>query len=323
MTDGKKHFWETPYIDWISEIPENWIALVLYIRPARVKAKVAAVVESLCLLEEWNTKALIGGPFSEQAGVFWLALPKRFMNLALARIPRLGYVQAADLLIPIESKKQIDYERKVRWRKVDYGLVRIYEEDSQTLRENAPDRRIFLLRSNDGEVRPVRGYRGSGAPLERRGLPVYDARMLVNLVTRKTSRLLLDPFAGIGGIILEAEANGNIPVSVDNDPALRYGLAQLSAFHCVADARSLPFSSGIFDAIATEPPYHENAAMVVVQALQEMNRVLLVGGRLAILCTSMQADALLLEAKLLGLVLYLNSPINRKGLDLYALAWQK
>jgi len=63
--------------------------------------------------------------------------------------------------------------------------------------------------------------------------------------------------------------------------------------------------------------------MAVVQALQEMNRVLKDGGRLAILCSIIQAEALLLEAKMLGLILYLNSPVNRKGLDLYAIAWRK
>jgi len=57
--------------------------------------------------------------------------------------------------------------------------------------------------------------------------------------------------------------------------------------------------------------------------LREMYRVLKVGGRTAILCAAGQADGLRREADSLELKWYLDSPINRKGLDVVVLAGQK
>jgi hypothetical protein len=132
------------------------------------------------------------------------------IEIAIARFPLLGYTYAVDLLDPTDSKYRIYYDTNmayqgaVRWRKEQYNLIRLYEENLEILRESAPDRRTFLFESKDGIVRPVRGYRGSSDPLSRRGLPVYDARMLVNVVSQSNNKLFLDPFAGVGGIILEA-----------------------------------------------------------------------------------------------------------------------
>jgi SAM-dependent methyltransferase len=199
----------------------------------------------------------------------------------------------------------------------------VYEEDAEAMRERAPDRRVFLFETSEGEVRAIRGYRGDSGLLSRRGLPVCDACLLANLVWSTPGAMILDPFAGIGGIVVEALANGYLVVSTDLDPVLRHGLAYLGALHCVADASALPFASATFDAIATEPPYHEQAQETVLGSLREMHRVLKAGGRLALLCALSQADALRREAAASGFESYLDTPINRKGLDVVAFAWQK
>ncbi len=62
---------------------------------------------------------------------------------------------------------------------------------------------------------------------------------------------------------------------------------------------------------------------MVIEALSEMYRVLKTGGRLAILCAAGQADGLRREADSLELKWYLDSPINRKGLDVVVLAGNK
>ena len=326
----RRHFWQSPYINWLTEIPDDCIVLVMYLRSARSKAKVVAIVEALCLLNDLNAQALIGGPLAEKAGVFWIALPKIYIESALVRLPHLGFVKAVDLLQLVESRKQVDVEdthsldkKVIHWKKRKYYLVRVYEENPKILRQLAPDKRTFLLRTEDGKVRPIRGYRGSSAPLGRRGLPVCDARMLVNLVSRRAGELFLDPFAGIGGIILEAVSRGHTAISSDIDPVLRYGLSQFSALHCIADARALPFSSATFDAIAAEPPFHDNSGVIMVQALIEIYRVLKDRGRLALMCAEWQSKTLLRQAKELDLTPYLDSPINRKGLDVVVLAWRK
>ena len=303
--------------------------LIFYLRPARSKARTVATVEALSLLRDLQASAPPGGPLSEQGGLFWITVAADALESVIRRLPRLGYTGAVDLLEAEEGNLQSaghtqkSLRRLVRWQRKLYRLARVYEEDAQVTRESAPDRRTFLLKSDEGEVRPVRGYRGDGQPLSRRGLPVYDARMLVNLVVSGEGALFLDPFAGIGGIVIEALAGGCIVMSSDCDPALQEGLSSLGAEHYVADARCLPFASGIFDAIATEPPYHEQAKAAVIEALGEMYRVLKAGGRLAILCAASQADDLRQQAASLGLDTYLDAPINRKGLDVVVLAWAK
>ncbi len=307
----------------------NEALLICYLRPARCKARVVATEEALSLLHDLQAGAPVGGPLSEQGGLFWITLPRDLLEAALARFPRLGYTYAVDLLGPGSElpssfdRAQDSHARLVRWRHKPYRLARVYEEDTQAVRENAPDRRSFLFETRSGTVLSIRGYRGDRQPSSRRGLPVCDARMLVNLVTAGPGTLLLDPFAGVGGIVIEALASGYRVMSSDCDPALQAGLAHLGARHCVADARCLPWTAETFDAIATEPPYHEGAQRMVVEALREMHRVLKTGGRLAILCTPGQADALRREADLVGLRLYLDSPINRKGLDVVVLAGRK
>lgn len=202
-------------------------------------------------------------------------------------------------------------------------MTNIYRENVETVRDQAPDRRVFLLESAAGAVRPVTGYRGDGQTLSRRGLPTYDARLLVNLTGVREGGLLLDPFAGIGGIVLEAQASRCRVLSMDIDPALRFGLEAFGARHVVGDARALPYPDGSVSAVATEPPYDETALNTVAQALVEMARVLEPGGRLTMLCTKTQADALRAQALHLPLELWLDESVDRKGLPCVLLAWRK
>ena len=191
------------------------------------------------------------------------------------------------------------------------------------MREMAPDRRVFLHESSAGQVRRVRGYRGSEAPLTHRALPVADARLLVNLVHEARPGLLLDPFAGAGGIVLEALANRWKVVSADIDPSLRHGLADLGAHHLVADARALPLLDGGVQAAATEPPYDHATGRLVALALTELARVVRRDGRIAVLCAGWQAAQARAAAGELGLRSYLDVAIERKGTDVVALAWRR
>jgi SAM-dependent methyltransferase len=297
--------------------------LIFHIRTARSKAREAASLEALCLLRDLDAVAPSGGPLSEKGQVFWVDLPAHSLDRARDRLPRLGYTASVDLLEPAQagslSRKEI-----VRWRRRYYSLVRIYEEDPENARERAPDRRKFMLETSDGEVRLVKGYRGNGGLLSRRGLPVYDACLLVNLVfIANEGRTLLDPFAGVGGIVLEALESGYRVVSCDTDPGLLHGLSHIGAFHHVADARQLPFRAETVDAIATEPPYDTQTGDLVNDALVEMHRVLRPGGRMAMMCARWQAEKLRQTAHSLGLENMLDLPIDRKGVDCVALAWQK
>jgi len=295
--------------------------LVLHQRPSRRRARVAAVAEALALLHDLAPTAPAGGPGGDRAGRFWVELPERHLAAAVARLPRLGYSTAVDLVEaapPAAGRARVGGGRGPGWR-----LVRLHTEDPAGHREQAPDRREFLVEGGDGRVRAVRGYRGDGRALGRRGLPVCDARLLVNLVAPAGPGLLVDPFAGVGGVALAAAAAGWTAVTADRDPALRHGLGRLGAGHLVADARRLPLRPGSVDAVATEPPYDPTVGPLAAEVLAEVTRLLRPGGAMAWLCAAWQAPGLRGAAAGLGLRAALDTPVDRKGTPVVALAWRK
>jgi SAM-dependent methyltransferase len=312
---------------------ERQAVLIFHLWNARRKAKRVAQVEAVNLLRGLDPQVLPGGPLSERGGVFWIAIPERAISQAIPRLTRLGYTHAVDRVVeitenlPANPKRAASQGDLIRWNRRYHELVRLYAADKRAMRQRAPDRRVFMLKLADGDIHPVRGYRGDGQALSRRGLPPYDARMLVNLVTPDIERvraMFLDPFAGIGGIVLEALAGDYTCVlSADNDAFLMHGLAYIGVRHCVADARRLPFADATVDAIATEPPYDEVAEAIVKTALAEMVRVLEEGARLAVFCAAWQAEGLRDIAGALPITPYLDSPVDRKGTDCVVLAWQK
>jgi hypothetical protein len=291
--------------------------LVFHLRPARRRARAAAVAEALALLHDLEPSAPAGGPLSERGGVLWVELAEAHLDAARARLPRLGYTTAVDRLVPAAGPPDL------HWRHRPWRLLRLYEEDTAGHRERAPDRREFLFEAGGGPPRPVRGYRGGGGPLTRRGLPVCDSRLLVNLVAPAGLGRLLDPFAGVGGIALEAEAAGWTTVTADLDPGLRHGLARIGAAHLVADARALPLRAGSLDAVATEPPYDRAVGPLADQALAELHRLLRPGGAAAVLCAAWQAAGLRATAAGLGWRATLDCPVDRKGTEVVALAWRR
>ncbi len=300
--------------------------LIVYLPAARKKARDAAVAEVLTLLHDLGPAASPGGPLSEQGGIVWITLPDENIEKATERFPRLGYTKAVDLLVPEgldPDPRGAATGQLVRWKRRDYSLVRLYQENPAELRALDPDRRVFLFETGDGQVRPIQGYRGSRDPLTHRALPARDARLLVNLVADATPGKLLEPFAGAGGIVLPARAAGWGVISADVDPAVRHGLAEYGATHLVADARQLPLEAETIDAIATEPPYDECVGDLVEESLVEMYRVLRPDGRVAMLCAAWQASGLRARARELGMEPTLDIPINRKGLDVVLLTWRR
>lgn len=92
------------------------------------------------------------------------------------------------------------------------------------------------------------------------------ARTMVNLARTPRDGVFLDPFCGVGGILLEAGLLGTRTVGIDIDPKLvkgseknleEAGLKEYSLKH--GDARDLDFKEE-FDAIATDPPYGRQAS---------------------------------------------------------------
>jgi tRNA (guanine10-N2)-dimethyltransferase len=92
------------------------------------------------------------------------------------------------------------------------------------------------------------------------------ARALANLSRVPTAGLVLDPFAGTGGILLEAARIGLRPIGADVRAEMVSGSrrslrAQRLEAHLVrADVGSNPWRSGAVHGIATDPPYGRAAS---------------------------------------------------------------
>lgn len=127
------------------------------------------------------------------------------------------------------------------------------------------------------------------------GLHPRLARALVNLTAVAPGETLLDPFCGMGGILMEAGLSGIVPVGSDrNAEAVRGCRENLTAFHLeaelrVADVGDLPAQDLQVDAIATDPPYGRAASTagedldaLMGRAFRSFARLLRVGGRVAL-----------------------------------------
>jgi tRNA (guanine10-N2)-dimethyltransferase len=118
------------------------------------------------------------------------------------------------------------------------------------------------------------------------------ARVMVNLAQPKKGDLLLDPFCGAGGMLIEAGLLGCRVIGFDAKPhMLRGGAINLKHFKidfegvAIADARFAPVTK--VDCIATDPPYGRSAStlgtstrLIVEDFLDSVGGVLSRGGKI-------------------------------------------
>ena len=115
------------------------------------------------------------------------------------------------------------------------------------------------------------------------------ARTLVNLTCSQAGEVVLDPFCGTGGILIEAEMLGMHAVGSDFDPMMVDGSRQnvTQPDLMLADATHLPLGNHTIDAVVTDFPYGQSVcvkktdtmAHLYAEALDEIYRVLKVGHR--------------------------------------------
>jgi len=110
------------------------------------------------------------------------------------------------------------------------------------------------------------------------------ARTLVNIACAHTGDVLLDPFCGTGGILIEGGMLGMNAIGSDFDPVMILGSRRNvdTAALMLADAASLPFRDHSVDAIVTDFPYGQSVCIrksdsmdrLYADALDEIQRVL-------------------------------------------------
>ena len=118
------------------------------------------------------------------------------------------------------------------------------------------------------------------------------ARVMVNLSQPKKGDLLLDPFCGTGGMLVEAGLIGCRVVGFDAKPhMLRGGLKNLKHFKikpeglAIADARYPPVTK--VNCIATDPPYGKSAStlgtntrLIIEDFLDRVGYILVKGAKI-------------------------------------------
>lgn len=110
------------------------------------------------------------------------------------------------------------------------------------------------------------------------------ARALVNISCAQKGNLLLDPFCGTGGTLIEAKMLGINAIGSDCDPLMIDGCRQnvRGVDLLVADATRLPMVDASVDAVVTDFPYGQSVSIrkedtmehLYDDALAELRRVL-------------------------------------------------
>ena len=119
------------------------------------------------------------------------------------------------------------------------------------------------------------------------------ARALVNLTQVRAGEVLLDPFAGTCGILIEACLIGVNGVGIEVQPSLvRGALCNLQGLDCsllLGDAKRLPLKESSIDAAVLDTPYGRSAKimarskeLLLKESLKELFRVIRPGRRMAI-----------------------------------------
>lgn len=118
------------------------------------------------------------------------------------------------------------------------------------------------------------------------------ARTLVNIACVRQGDVVLDPFCGTGGILIEANLLGSRVIGSDFDPLMISGCRQniRESDLMLADAAHLPFCDHAVDAVVTDFPYGQSVCirrsdsmdMLYKDALEEIRRVLKTGNRAVI-----------------------------------------
>lgn len=195
----------------------------------------------------------------------------------------------------------------VRRREQKVYQTEVYVQDAESLLAYAPDKREFQIEQG-GEKRQAFGHRA------HRAMSVLDVKFLYNVAKPFPGDLILDPFAGYGGIVFEGRRRGLSVMASDIDCSLSPGLSALTpGTYFVADARALPLARNSIDSIVTEPPFRTAHRRAVMNSIPELCRVLKPNGRMILLISADMQEEIYTSFEELGAEIDILGVIPRGG----------
>jgi len=171
-------------------------------------------------------------------------------------------------------------ELRVTMLEREIGEILLEKLPGVKVKLEKPDKTFFGILSGDKFVFGLRLVEIAAKPfMERRPrkrlffhpttMPPKLARCMTNLARVKKEQILLDPFCGVGGFLIEAGLVGCRVVGLDVKKRMVEGSIQNLRYFRVApmgvvmgDARKLPFRRA--DCILTDPPYGRGATTLGV-----------------------------------------------------------
>jgi tRNA (guanine10-N2)-dimethyltransferase len=238
-----------------------------------------------------------------------LAMTHRIIEvLAVCRADQDALAQAANKL-PLPNKKYLIRARRIKNSApaadvVEHEVGRIlfergYRADltnpEMVLRAVITSGKIILgLEAARTDRSSFEGRRPHLKPFFHPGvLMPRMARALINLTQVRAGEMLIDPFAGTCGILIEACLIGIMSVGVEVQSSLARGaLCNLKGLDCsllLGDAKRLPIHNSTADAAVLDTPYGRSAKimaeskeLLLQESLRELSRVIKPGRRMVI-----------------------------------------
>lgn len=313
----------------IDEYVKKYDLLVCRIRKSRNKAKRLAVFELSTVLGQVGGIFVFNGPLGDVRGLVSFFVPKGMNDELTDILKTVGYCdQFYKLDFTLEmpgATNEIKSVNEYFWKGRRFNVIPFYTECKKQYQKQSVNNRMFAIYQEDGTVKHVKGYRGDGSEAGRRGLPLEDAKMMVNLVKPYTIQTLMDPFAGGGGILHAAKLiNPSLYViSADIDRLLEPGLSMYADKHFACDARKVDLGGKKVDAVVTEIPFSKNYTHVAIEAFYNLLPNISDTGKMLVMCHVGQTEQIKKKMEKSNLCLIVDKEVNRKGTSVNILLWSK
>lgn len=325
MHEGRKIKFDAILVDKnnIDNLISNKRIIICELRNSRSKCKKLAVFEMMILFERYNSIFIKNCPLSEVKGVFSICIDYDDDNKKniISLMKCAGYCNKFYMLEFGDSNKEnmlfLKYNPLLSWKKRKFSIVEFFEQDEAENRKQAPDMREFYIKCGDEVVRKIKGYRGNGKEFGRRALPVEDCRMLCNLACNESSKVVLDPFAGAGGILYQVrQAFPTVEIhTIDISEELASGLINYGATHHIADASKIDLQDLKFDGIMTEVPFANSLTNTVCEAFKNLKKHMSDNCKISIMCGTQQSQSIVKSLIENGLYVVNMFGVDRKGID--------